>query len=187
MRIGILGSSFNPPHEGHLKLSKKALDIFELDQIWWLITKKNPLKNEFDYMNFFERKSKIESMIDKQSIILKYFEEESKSNFLIDNLQYIKKTFPKNEYIFLMGSDSFIEINKWKSYEDIFNKTYLAVFNRNSSKESVNSSKAGIEYERFKLEEPSKNIFNNELPCWTFISDFNIKISSSDMRKNIEL
>ena len=46
MKIGILGSSFNPPHEGHLKISKEAIDIFALDQIWWLITKKNPFKDK---------------------------------------------------------------------------------------------------------------------------------------------
>ena len=46
MKIGILGSSFNPPHIGHLKISKKAIKDFGLDQVWWLITKKNPLKKK---------------------------------------------------------------------------------------------------------------------------------------------
>ena len=56
MKIGILGSSFNPPHEGHLKISKEAIDIFALDQIWWLITEKNPFKKKNIYINFLERK-----------------------------------------------------------------------------------------------------------------------------------
>ena len=46
MKIGILGSSFNPAHAGHLKLSLKAIEIFNLDEVWWLITKQNPLKNK---------------------------------------------------------------------------------------------------------------------------------------------
>ena len=44
MKIGILGSSFNPPHIGHLKISEKAIEIFNLDEVWWMITKHNPLK-----------------------------------------------------------------------------------------------------------------------------------------------
>lgn len=80
MRIGILGSSFNPPHEGHLKISDKAINLFALDQIWWLITKKNPFKNKNLYINFKERENKIKSMIDNERIKLKYFEENTQSN-----------------------------------------------------------------------------------------------------------
>ena len=119
MKIGILGSSFNPPHEGHLKISKEAIDIFALDQIWWLITEKNPFKKKNIYINFLERKQKIKSIIDKEMIELKYFEEETKSNYLIHTLLYIKNNFKNNDYIFLMGSDAFMEIDKWKNYNDI--------------------------------------------------------------------
>ena len=52
MKIGILGSSFNPPHDGHIKISEKALKIFDLDEIWWLVTKQNPLKDENEYLSF---------------------------------------------------------------------------------------------------------------------------------------
>ena len=52
MKIGILGSSFNPAHAGHLKLSLKAIEIFNLDEVWWLITKQNPLKNKSEYLPF---------------------------------------------------------------------------------------------------------------------------------------
>ena len=130
MKIGILGSSFNPPHEGHLKISKEAIDIFELDQIWWLITKKNPFKDKDIYINFIERENKIKSIIDQEIIKLKYFEDETKSNYLIDNLLYIKNNFKNNRYIFLMGSDSFMEIDKWKDYGNIFKQIHIAVFNR---------------------------------------------------------
>ena len=183
MKIGILGSSFNPPHEGHLKISKEAIDIFALDQIWWLITEKNPFKKKNIYINFLERKYKIKSIIAKEMIELKYFEEETKSNYLIDNLLYIKNNFKNNDYIFLMGSDSFMEIDKWKNYNDIFKETRIAVFNRSSTIDQINNCEAGIEYGKFKIENPGKDIFDKEMPCWTFIPDFNINISSSDIRK----
>ena len=65
MKIGILGSSFNPPHNGHIKISEKALTIFDLDEIWLLITKKNPLKNEENYLSFEDRLNKIKLIINK--------------------------------------------------------------------------------------------------------------------------
>ncbi|MFL2899115.1 MAG: nicotinate (nicotinamide) nucleotide adenylyltransferase [Candidatus Pelagibacterales bacterium] len=183
MKIGILGSSFNPPHEGHLKISKEAINIFELDQIWWLITKKNPFKDKDIYLDFKERENKIKSIIDQEIIKLKYFEDETKSNYLIDNLLYIKNNFKNNRYVFLMGSDSFMEIDKWKDYENIFKQIHIAVFNRGSNSNQINNCNAGIEYSNFKIENPGESFFENNLPSWTFISDFNINISSSDIRK----
>ena len=183
MKIGILGSSFNPPHEGHLKISNEAINIFALDQIWWLITKKNPFKDKDIYLDFIERENKIKSIIDQEIIKLKYFEDETKSNYLIDNLLYIKNNFKNNRYIFLMGSDSFMEIDKWKDYENIFKQIHIAVFNRGSNSNQINNCNAGIKYSNFKIENPEESFFDNDLPSWTFISDFNINISSSDIRE----
>jgi nicotinate-nucleotide adenylyltransferase len=44
--IGILGGSFDPAHKGHLAITKIALKKIKLDQIFWIINKKNPFKNE---------------------------------------------------------------------------------------------------------------------------------------------
>ena len=44
MKIGLLGGSFNPAHEGHIYISEQALRLFGLDEIWWLVTPQNPLK-----------------------------------------------------------------------------------------------------------------------------------------------
>ena len=47
MKIGVLGGSFNPAHEGHIHISNIALKEFKLDEIWWLVSPQNPLKNNF--------------------------------------------------------------------------------------------------------------------------------------------
>ena len=47
--IGLLGGSFDPPHKGHLGISKIAIKKLELKKIYWVITKKNPFKNESFY------------------------------------------------------------------------------------------------------------------------------------------
>ena len=56
MKIGILGGSFNPAHEGHLKISLTAIELLNLDKVYWLITKKNPLKTENEYLPFEMRR-----------------------------------------------------------------------------------------------------------------------------------
>ena len=132
---------------------------------------------------FLHSVKKVKKDFDELEITLKYFEEETQSNYLIDNLLFIKNNFTENEFIFLMGSDSFIEIDKWKDYDNIFKEIRIAIFNRGSNINQINSCIAGIEYNKYKFECPGEDIFKNKLPCWTFISDFNIKISSSEIRK----
>ena len=68
MKIGILGSSFNPAHLGHLKLSDKAIQIFDLDEVWWMITKQNPLKEKDDYMSFEDRNNQAKKLISNNNI-----------------------------------------------------------------------------------------------------------------------
>ena len=49
LKVGLMGGSFNPPHEGHFTIAKLALKLFGLDEIWWLISPQNPLKNSYDH------------------------------------------------------------------------------------------------------------------------------------------
>src|SRR5919109_1097653 len=54
-RVGLMGGSFNPPHEGHRRISKLALKRLGLDQVWWIVTPGNPLKRHGDLAPFTER------------------------------------------------------------------------------------------------------------------------------------
>ena len=55
MRIGLLGGSFNPPHQAHVEISLAALKRLDLDRVWWLVTPGNPLKNGSDLPRLGER------------------------------------------------------------------------------------------------------------------------------------
>ena len=57
-KIGILGGSFDPAHNGHLSISKIAIKKVRLKKIYWVITKKNPFKRK----PFFSLKKRWKSM-----------------------------------------------------------------------------------------------------------------------------
>ena len=67
-KLGILGGTFDPPHKGHLYISKVALKKLKLDKIIWLITKQNPLKHK-PYLNIKTRKKLAKKIIGKQGKI----------------------------------------------------------------------------------------------------------------------
>ena len=77
--IGILGGSFDPPHKGHLYVSKQSLKRLKLKKIIWAITKKNPLKNK-PFFSFTIRKKMCQKVIKgNKKIQLRYYEDKLKS------------------------------------------------------------------------------------------------------------
>ena len=90
VKIGILGGTFDPPHKGHLYISKIALKKLRLKKILWIITKKNPLKNK-PYLKLKERMKLSKEITRKnKKISIKYFDEKIRSTSTFNLLNYIK-------------------------------------------------------------------------------------------------
>ena len=140
-RIGILGGSFDPPHRGHLEISKLAIKKLFLDQVYWCVTKKNPLKNK-TFFPLIERikKSKIITSKEKK-IKVKFFDDRIKSNKTINLIRYLKKKNKKNIHFLIIGSDSLIKFHKWKDWKILPELAEIVVFSRkdydNKAKKSV--------------------------------------------------
>ena len=83
-KIGILGGTFDPPHKGHLYISKIALKKLKLNKLIWIVTKKNPLKKKPCLstkirMNLSKKITKKE-----KKIFVKYYDDKIKSIVLLD-------------------------------------------------------------------------------------------------------
>ena len=128
--VGLLGGSFDPAHKGHLGISKIAIKKLRLKKIYWVITKKNPFKNETFYS--LEERIKYAKKISKiqKKIEVIYLENIVKSSRTINLVNYfIKKKDIKNIY-FIIGSDNLIRFHKWKSWKKIVKLVKLIVFSR---------------------------------------------------------
>ena len=139
--IGILGGSFDPPHNGHLKISKIAINKIKLKKLYWIITKKNPFKKKplFSLRNRIVQSKKIVRNI--KNIKVLYLENIVKSRRSIDIIKYILKKEKKSNIYLIIGSDILISFHKWKSWKKIVKLTKLIVFSRKGydrkSKESI--------------------------------------------------
>ena len=91
MKIGILGGTFDPAHKGHLEISEQAKKRFELKNIVWAITKKNPFKNE-SKSNLRSRIQFAKKLIGKNDYIkVKFYEEKIGSNRTVDLIEHLSK------------------------------------------------------------------------------------------------
>ncbi len=167
--IGLLGGSFDPPHKGHLGISKIAIKKLKLKKIYWVITKKNPFKNK-TYYSLDERINYANKISKSQKKILTiYLENIVKSSRAIDVINYfIKKKNIKDIY-FIIGSDNLIRFHKWKSWKKIVKLTKLVVFSRRG-------------YDKKSRKSIVAKYLKNKI---IFIENKHIIISSTKLRKLI--
>ena len=100
IKTGVLGGTFDPPHAGHLYISKVALKKLKLNKLIWAITKKNPLKQKPN-LNIKKRIILSKKIVRKEKkIFIKYFENKINSNNTFNLLNYIKKKIKKQSSFF---------------------------------------------------------------------------------------
>ena len=168
-RIGVLGGTFDPPHLGHLEISKFAIKKLNLQFLIWAVTKKNPLKNKsyFSLQKRINFSRKLASKVNK--IKIETYDDIIKSSKTINLVKYLKKKYKKSEIFFLIGSDNLIKFHKWHDWKKISNFCKIIVFPRTGYLKRVSNSKAYSYLGKEKIE---------------FIKSKRINISSSKIRKN---
>jgi nicotinate-nucleotide adenylyltransferase len=166
-KIGILGGSFDPPHIGHLNISKIAIRKLRLTKLIWIVTQRNPLKKK-PYLNVAMR-IKLSKSITKNNkkILVKYLDNEVRSSYTFNLLNHLKKYNKKNMLFFLIGADNLINFHKWEKWQKIPMLAKIVIFSRpNYSKKAFNS---------IALKKLKKN-------DWMYINEKKVNISSSLIR-----
>ena len=132
IRLGILGGTFDPPHKGHLHISKIALKKLRLNKLIWVVTKKNPLKKE-PYLKIKTRMKLAKNITSKEKkIFVQYFDNKIKSNNTFDLLSYLKLKQKKIKLFFLIGADNLIKFHRWNNWKKIPELAKIVVFPRGS-------------------------------------------------------
>ena len=130
IKIGILGGTFDPPHEGHLNISKVALKKLKLNKLIWAVTKKNPFKKK-TYLKIETRiklSKKMTSM--EKKIFINFFDNKIKSINTYDLLNYIKRKNKLAKLYFLIGADNLIKFHKWNNWKKIPKLAKIVIFPR---------------------------------------------------------
>ena len=180
--IGILGGSFDPPHDGHKFISQYALMRLNLQEVWWIVTAKNPLKiksNSYAY-----RLKQVKQFLKFRRIKILEIRED-KSIYAIDTIFYIKNKFKTKQFIWLMGTDNLGDFHEWKEWKKIFYNIPIAIFGRPSYSLNITKSKALFFFRKARIKnilfEKSHSILP---PSWSFISGLKNHLSSSCIRKS---
>jgi nicotinate-nucleotide adenylyltransferase len=130
-RIGLLGGSFNPAHRGHRHISVEALRVLGLEEIWWLVSPGNPLKQGVKDMAPFEaRLASAQRMARGSRIRASDFERREGTRFTIDTVRQLQERYPQHRFIWLLGSDTLPNFHKWRDWRGLARAVPIAVIRR---------------------------------------------------------
>jgi nicotinate-nucleotide adenylyltransferase len=131
MRVGLLGGSFNPAHSGHRRISLQALDALGLDQLWWLVSPGNPLKDGAgDMAPLAARLASARRAARGSRIVPTAIETRLKTRFTADTLRLLRRRYPRHRFVWIMGADNLAQFHRWDRWRAIARTMPIAVVAR---------------------------------------------------------
>ena len=133
LKVGLLGGSFNPAHEGHLHVTRMCLRMLGLDRVWWLVSPQNPLKSEADMAPLAKRLAGARALVRKSGdkrIAVTGIETRLGTRYTIDTVRALKARHPGIRFVWLMGADNMIELPRWTKWRRLTREIPLAVYPR---------------------------------------------------------
>ena len=167
-KLGVLGGTFDPPHIGHLHISKIGIRKLKLNKLLWIVTKKNPFKKKPLLTTKMRIKLSKKITKNERKIFVEYLDEKVRSKNSYDLLKYIKNKNKSTNLYFLMGADSIIKFHKWYNWKKIPKLAKIVIFTRQNYSVKALNSKA--------LKKISKK-------DWMYLNSKRVNISSSLIRK----
>ena len=167
--IGLVGGTFDPAHKGHIAITKIAIKKLNFSKVLWIVTKKNPFKDN-PYYSLSQRLKKAKEItkgIKKIQVI--HLDKRVNSSRSINIINYLVNRKKLKNIYFIIGADNLINFHKWKDWKRIVKLTKLIVFSRKG-------------YDRKGSKSTVTKYYKNKI---TFIKNRPIVISSTKLRKKL--
>jgi nicotinate-nucleotide adenylyltransferase len=129
-RTGLLGGSFNPAHRGHRRMSAAALEALGLDEIWWLVSPGNPLKDPAGMAPLAARFASAERAARRLPIRVTAIERELGSPYTVDTVRALLRLYPRRRFVWIMGADNLVQFHRWREWRAIARLIPIAVVSR---------------------------------------------------------
>ncbi|KQT65999.1 MULTISPECIES: nicotinate-nucleotide adenylyltransferase [unclassified Aureimonas] len=186
MAVGLLGGSFNPPHPGHRLVAELALRRLELDQVWWMVTPGNPLKDHGSLRPLAERVAASRVIAKDPRIFVTAFEARYRVRYTADTLALLHRLRPDVTFVWIMGADSLASFHRWQDWRGIAATTPIAVVDRPGATLSLLSSPAALTLARSRIRESEAGrLKHRKPPAWVFLHGPRSSFSSSALRAGL--
>ena len=161
MKIGLFGGAFNPPHNGHMSVAKTALEEKNLDLLIFIPTGNAPHKKEGATSREDRYNMLCEAIADEENMFVSDYEiTRDAVSYSADTAEHFKSLYPDDELFFIIGDDSYNQLDTWREPERILAVCTMLVFPREGAEVKPPAIKINME---------------------------KVKVSSSEIREKIKL
>ncbi len=183
LTVGLFGGSFNPPHDGHLLVSELALKRIALDQVWWMVTPGNPLKQNAGLPPLATRIAWSEAINEDPRVKITAFEARYGTRYTAQTLDLVMARRPRVRFVWIMGADNLATFHHWQDWRCIAMTVPIAVIDRPGSTLSFLSSVMAKAFSQARLDEQDASLLAHaKAPAWTFIHGPRSPLSSTAIR-----
>jgi nicotinate-nucleotide adenylyltransferase len=170
-RVGLLGGSFNPAHAGHRHISLLCLKRLGLDEVWWLVSPQNPLKESTGMAPLAARLDSARTIAaGHPRLHVTAIEGTLGTRYTADTLAALRRRFARARFVWIMGADNMAQIPRWRRWADIFHTVPVAIVPRRPYLLSAMIGKAASRFRRARV--PESAAFGLPLrspPAWTLL------------------
>lgn len=180
-RIGLLGGSFDPAHEGHAHITRVALKRFRLDTVWWMVSPGNPLKTRGPAE--MERRLTAARDVAPARTVVTDIETHLGTQYTADTLAALTVRYPRARFAWLMGADNLIQFHQWNDWRWIMENFPIGVLARPGSQVKAGLSPAARRYRQWRLRRyEAGKLAACQAPAWALLSGAMSGASSTAIR-----
>lgn len=183
--IGLMGGSFNPPHDGHRQISLFAIQRLQLSELWWLVTPGNPLKDHSDLAAYDGRLAAARALIRHPRIKVSDFERREGIVYTAQTITALHMAHPDLSFVWIMGADNLVGFHHWEDWRGIMQSVPVAVLDRPGYRYRALASPAARAFGGSLIDESDAGqLASLAPPAWAFLSGPLNPVSSTMLRRN---
>lgn len=180
--VGLLGGSFDPPHLGHVHITREALKRFGLDRIWWMVSPGNPLKSRGP-APLGERMAAARALVSDPRVTVTDVEKQLGTRATADTIAQLQALCPGVRFVWLMGADNLAQLHLWQDWRRIMDTVPVGVLARPGDRISARMSPAARIYRQYRISgQASQTLALASPPAWCFVNVPMVDLSSSVIR-----
>ncbi|MGR3466303.1 MAG: nicotinate-nucleotide adenylyltransferase [Shimia sp.] len=185
MVVGLLGGSFDPPHAGHVHITRHALKRFGLDRVWWLVSPGNPLKANGP-APLAARLSASQAVMDHPRVDVTGIEARLGTRYTAQTIAALQRRYPGVRFVWLMGADNLAQFHRWQDWRGIAARVPMGVLARPGQRTGARVSKAARVLRHARLQRGAARLLGRaEAPAWCFVNVPLHKASSTALRASL--
>jgi nicotinate-nucleotide adenylyltransferase len=184
LRIGLLGGSFNPAHEGHVAISREALRRLRLDRVWWLVSPQNPLKSSETTADLDQRLAGARAVAGRHPrIVVTDLERTLGTRYTVDTLEWLIRR-DRSRFVWLIGADNMAQLPLWHRWQRLVRMVPIAVFDREPYSYVALAGRMASACAEGRLEEARASaLAESSPPAWVYLRLRRHRVSSTALRQ----